>query len=223
MNIARKVIKKARKIIVQLDKKLPVPLYYPIKMSPAEKKLFDLTLKKSEAYLEFGSGGSTIRALIKTQGIVLSTESSKEWLQVMRRYYFVRQKEKSGRLVFFHADIGKTGAHGKPINDDNMDKFPDYSTGIFRTLDPEQISHIDTVLVDGRFRVACVLKTIIECHSNKRLIILVHDFHREKYHVILKYLNVKDRADSLCSFEIQNSIDLKLVQNDYEAYKFNPA
>lgn len=215
--------KLARKIINQLSKKLPVPLYYPIKMSTKEKRLFDQTLKNSEAYLEFGSGGSTIRALIKAQGIVISTESSQEWMQVMRSYYSIRQKEKSGRLIFFHADIGKTGAHGKPINDKNREKYPDYSAGIFKTLHPEQISQIDTILVDGRFRVACVLKTIMECHSNKRLIILVHDFHREKYHVILKYLNVKERADSLCSFEIKKSIDLKLVQNDYEAYKFNPA
>lgn len=75
----------------------------------------------------------------------------------------------------------------------------------------------NTDLLDGRFRVACVLKTIMECHSNKRLINLVHDFHREKYPVIQKYINDKELADSLCSFDIQKVVGLELVQNDYAA------
>ena len=77
--------------------------------------------------------------------------------------------------------------------------FPSYSASIFEAIDTRAI---DFALVDGRFRIACTLKIILGCHVNNTLEIAIHDFwHRENYHLVLKYLNVVDRADSLqCVF-----------------------
>jgi len=219
----QRFIKKANNIVKRFNKKSPVPLQYPMRMSDAEKKLFDKNIKMSQTYLEFGSGGSTFRTLLKTRVDVMSVESSREWLAFMRTYYFIRRMERKNRLLLFHADIGETSARGKPINDNKKHRFPSYSTDIFKNNGDHKIAEIDTVLVDGRFRVACVLNTILQCYSNKRLTILVHDFHREKFHIILKYLDVLENADTLYSFKIKDNIKLEQVGEDYDKYKFLPS
>ena len=137
----------------------------------------------------------------------------------MREYWQIRRMERKGKLFLFHVDIGPTAGWGKPIDNDQREKFPNYSSDIFNLIDKESV---DTVLIDGRFRVACALKTILECYQNKNLQIIIHDFWvREHYHVLLKYFDIIDRADSLGVFNIKNNIDLKSIMEEYELYKYN--
>ena len=136
---------------------------------------------------------------------------------MMREYRIVRKNE-GKRLSLFHENVGQTGSWGFPTNEDFKDLFPNYSSTIFNEIDT---SKIDTALVDGRFRVACTLKTILECHSNENLTILIHDFwNREKYHIVLQYLDVVDRADTLGVFSIKDDLDIGSAKKDYEKYKF---
>jgi hypothetical protein len=83
---------------------------------------------------------------------------------------------------------------------------------------------VDTVLVDGRFRVACTLRTILECHQNTNLRILIHDFSgRENYQVLRKYLHEVARVESLAVFTVKEDLDISSVMSDYEQYKYDPA
>ena len=78
-------------------------------------------------------------------------------------------------------------------------------------------------MIDGRFRVACTLKTISECYKNRDLEILIHDFwDREEYHILLKYLHEVDRADTLGVFVIKTNFDLIAIMKDYDLYKYIP-
>ena len=78
-------------------------------------------------------------------------------------------------------------------------------------------------MVDGRFRVACILKIILEFHKYSNFKVMVHDFwKRDEYHVVLKYLDIIDTVDTMGLFSIKKNVDLKLVEKDYHAYKFNP-
>jgi len=75
----------------------------------------------------------------------------------------------------------------------------------------------------GVARIACTLTIILECHANNRLEIAILDlWQRENYNLVLKYLNVVDRADSMRVFSIKGSIDKLTAISDYETYKFNP-
>ena len=68
---------------------------------------------------------------------------------------------------------------------------------------------------------ACVLKAILMCQGNDRLQIIIHDFwNREKYHVLLKYLEETDRAETLGVFTIKKDIDLDAINADYSAYQY---
>lgn len=213
---------KIRKIVTELDKYSPVPLFYEFVMSEDEKRLFDENVKDAEQYLEFGLGGSTFEVLRKSKAKVYSIDSSQEWISRMRQYQFVKRSEqKQKRLNIFHVDIGKTGDWGFPEGEASREDFPEYSQDIFHKIRKDII---DTVLIDGRFRVACTLRTILECHSNPRLKILIHDFwNRPHYHVVLKYLDVIDRADTLGVFTVKDNINFYELQKEYEEYKFNPA
>jgi len=210
---------KIKKAIIKIDKTLPRAMFYSFIMSPKEKALFDKKVKNSRYYLEFGMGGSTFRVLQKSDAKVYSIDSSTEWISLMQEYRQIRSMEKKGRLSLFHVDIGPTREWGRPVGDSNMEKFPDYSSKIFNLIDKEAV---DTILIDGRFRVACTLRTILECYQNKNLQIIIHDFwNREEYHVVLKYIDSIEKADSLGVFKIKNNIDLKAISEEYDLYKYH--
>ena len=100
-----------KRVIKEIDKHSPYPLFYSFEMSKNEIELFDSEIRKSKCYLEFGMGGSTFRVLGKTKSIINSVDSSIEWVLLMREYWMIRYMEKK-RLNLFHIDIGKTAKWG---------------------------------------------------------------------------------------------------------------
>lgn len=205
---------------MKLDQLSPRPVFYSFIMSSGEKAVFDETIKRANHYLEFGMGGSTLRAIQKSKAVIYTVESSPEWVAHMRGYVSIRRSERT-RLRIFPVEIGPVGNWGYPTSDEFKNRFESYSSGVFRSIHPELV---DLALIDGRFRVACALKVILECHANQRIEIMVHDFwERSHYHLLLKYLDVVKRIDSLALFSIKQGIDLNLVRKDYDEYKFKPA
>lgn len=204
-----------KKILYVYDRFSPLPLFFPFMMTDGEKRLFDSVVSNSSHYLEFGMGGSTFRALKKSNAQVYSIDSSISWIGYMRSFLFIRMMENK-RLSLFHVDIGETGEFGHPKNQISKEKFIDYSSSIFESIDKTKV---DTVLVDGRFRVACTLKTIMECQENDSLSIMIHDFHREYYHPVLKFLDIKSRVDNLVVCEIREGLEIEVLETMYEQYK----
>ncbi len=208
-----------KKILRKLDQLSPYPLFYPFVMSCNEKAIFDKLIKESRHYLEFGMGGSTIRAIQKSKAMIYTVESSPDWISYMRKYVYLKFFE-NRRLNIFLVNIGAVGDCGYPKSEDFMELFEEYSSSIFQSVDSKLI---DLVLVDGRFRVACVLKIIQLCHKNSKIKILIHDFwNRPQYHIVLKYLVAVTKIDTIGLFSIKKNVDLKSVNNDYEAYKSIP-
>jgi hypothetical protein len=216
MYTATRSVKHAIKAI---DKLSPYPLFYPFEMSDNEKSIFDEAIKESKNYLEFGIGGSTVRALQKSNTNIYAVESSSDWIDYMRKYIVI-QYYLDKRLFISSVDIGPTESWGYPKSNESRNLFPAYSADIFNSIDSKSL---DLALVDGRFRTACALKIILECHQNSNIRILFHDFwNREQYHIALKYLDTVDRADTIGLFSIKRGVDLDAVQKDYEVYKYEP-
>ena len=206
-------------IIRNLDQLSPYPLFYPFIMSSDEKVFYEEAIKESYHYLEFGLGGSTLRAIQKSKSTIYAVESSPEWINQMRKYLVLRYYENK-RLFLFPVNIGPTRDWGYPETNNDQNLFEAYSSSIFDLID---IKLIDLALVDGRFRVGCTLKIIELCHANKNIKILIHDFwNREQYHILLKYLDVVKKTDTMGLFTIKKDIDIESVKIDYEAYKLNP-
>lgn len=208
-----------KNILIKLDKHSPHPIFYAFIMSRREKSVFDEAIRNSKHYLEFGMGGSTLRAIEKSKATIYTVESSLEWINYMRGYVLIKRAEDK-RLHIFPVDIGPVRAWGYPCTDTFKGKFEEYSSNVFGLIDKNLL---DLVLVDGRFRVACSLKIVLECHGNPKISIMIHDFwERSHYHVLLKYLEVINRVDSLGVFLIKNDVDLRSVEKDYENYKSIP-
>ncbi len=215
----RSVLTGIRKAAERWDRSSPMPLLYPFVMTAKEKAVFDREVGHASAYLEFGLGGSTLRALQKSSARIVSVESSPGWLKTMRRYRAVRKAEAS-RLLIVPVDIGPTRAWGYPQGIAHAPKFSAYSSAVFERVDT---SDVGVVLVDGRFRVACTLKFILTRTDRRAARIMIHDFwNRRHYHSLLRHLDVLDGTDSLGTFAIRPDVDLERVAADHRRFEQDP-
>jgi hypothetical protein len=165
-----------------------------------EVKFLRSQLARSTNYLEFGSGGSTFLALKTGIKKCWSVDSDAGWIAQMREWDEIRNAEESGRLSFHHADIGKVKALGVPADRRPSVLWDSYFLGVWGKLDAPP----DTVLVDGRFRLACALASLIACPPDT--VLLIHDFgdfdgFRRNYRLILDFADVKASTGKLAQLE----------------------
>ncbi|WP_370522530.1 hypothetical protein [Helicobacter winghamensis] len=120
------------RIKLQQDKSKFPPRLYPIELSKNEKAYIIKTFKGVSTYLEFGSGGSTFLALLNSKANILSVESSKQWINYLIEWDFIKENITEGRLKFHYVDIGKTGEWGFPLDKDRKESFPEYSQAVFK-------------------------------------------------------------------------------------------
>ncbi len=163
-------------------------------MTPAEIALLTRRLSASTNYLEFGSGGSTVLAATLVSHSITSVESDIAWAdRVVAR---IKQGVCRPRLHMIHVDIGETGKFGYPVGLESRDKWDNYYTMVWQELDAAEI---DLVLVDGRFRVACFLTTLLRCPPNTR--VMIHDFAvRPEYQAVRAFADEAEVADNLSVF-----------------------
>ena len=189
-------------------------------MTMTEKELNVLHeyIDSSTHYLEFGSGESTIYASKSPRLITIdSVESSINYInENLMTNSTIDSALLSNKLCFHIIDIGETITWGYPKDKTKKHLWPNYALSVF-----SQAKNYDLVLVDGRFRVACVLNYLINTPKNSTLII--HDFwNRSEYHILLKYLRLKKRVDSLGVFGKAKNINIRKIQTLIKKYQYLP-
>jgi hypothetical protein len=173
-------------------------------MDPEGGAEFERSLRAANYYLEFGAGGSTVMAaLLGKQGV--SVEGDPHYLRDVRR----KLKTIPNRIETIHVDIGRTEQWGYPQDRrptrENMAKWLEYVAAPFRKLDGR---FFDLVLIDGRFRAACALKTISEARArNASVRILIDDYHdaddpRPHYQIVEQYAPLTRLAGRMAVFEV---------------------
>jgi len=155
-----------------------------------DKQLFYKYLKNSKYYFEFGSGGSTYKAINTDYiNIIYSTESDIEWYEKISKI-----NKRNKKVIIKLIDLKcKPNNYGHPDKNSNKEDWIKYSNSII-DIGLENSKEIDFILIDGRFRVACCLK----CHKmiNDNCLIAFDDFlNREYYHVVLDYFEIIDKVD----------------------------
>lgn len=181
-------------------------------MTDAEVTQFELQLAGLSSLLEFGSGGSTVVAARQVRKIV-SVDSDPGWLTRVHA-------EVTRHAVDFtpvHIDIGPVVEWGYPADESRLRDWPRYHTHIWRVVGGSP----DAVLIDGRFRVACLLQAIIHCKPD--CIFLFHDFNdRPQYHTILRHADVLMRVDTLAVLRAKQQVDGKAVLHDLFDHYLDP-
>lgn len=191
-----------------------------VQMSPAEVAFLLRYLNESSSFFEFGCGGSTkVVASFGPQNLrVTSVDSSKEWIEKVLEDETCKAKVANGTMLIRHVDIGPVGPYGHPAQtvQDSRGGWYVYSRAI-STIGGEY----DTVLVDGRFRVACVLSTILAQPSAK---VLVHDFlepsHYPHYRPLLDVAEVVQRVETLVELKRRPNASRADLLRMYAAYMF---
>ena len=171
--------------------KPPLPI-----MAPGEVQLLRESLAASRRYLEFGCGGSTFLAVETPVEKCWSVDSDPQWIARMREWEVIRKAEASGQLHLHHADIGKVQALGVPVDRTAQNNWSRYFLDVWGKLDAPP----DLVLVDGRFRLACCLATLLACPADT--VLLIHDFgdfssFRKNYRLVTEFADVTATAKSL--------------------------
>jgi len=183
-------------------------------MLPDEIACYTAHLCQSRKVVEYGSGGSTVLAL--SFGVqLLSIESDAAWMnEKVRPIDTVQQAERDGRATFVHVDIGPTREWGQPVDDRSKHTWPNYPVAPWRHWDTA-----DLVLVDGRFRVACTLESILRATPETRIVI--HDFwNRTEYHAVLPFLDWQQSVETLGVFRRRPEIDRRRVEDLLGDYRY---
>ena len=182
------------------------------RMSAAEITQLELQLAGRDSLLQFGCGNATLVAARQVRKIV-AVDGDAAWLDE------VGQNLARAAIDFtpFHADIGPTREGGYPADAGRARDWPRYHIDVWRKL----AGSPDAVLLDGRFRVACLLQAIVHCKPDAML--LFHDFRdRAAYHVVLNHCDVLARVDTLAVLRVRPQVDGKAVLHDLFDHFFDP-
>jgi hypothetical protein len=183
----------------------------------------------AERYIEWGSGGSTelVAYLILAGHLgrnfrAWTIESSRSWLMHLRsRSRLIYQAEATGQLQLLIGDIGPTGHLGWPV------KRPSHTVAkrYVNAIDTIGLINADVILVDGRYRLACMLSALKYMEFDD--ILLLHDFAiRPPGLTHIRYQRIADTAfryfrkaaqnDTLAAFQPRMRGNRRVSSADFE-------
>lgn len=185
----------------------PVALARP-SMSTTEISLLTSLFRRAEYALEFGAGGSTTLGIKLGLSRLISVEADAAWIARIRADDAAARAEEDRRLTLVHADIGPIAALGGPKARGPREKWPNYARAPWQHVNADRL---DLVVVDGRFRVACIMETALRV--SHRSVIAIHDFwNRPEYHAVLEFIDEIDRCETLGVFRVKAGADRAGVQ-----------
>lgn len=155
-------------------------------------RYFREQVARARNYLEYGSGGSTVLANKLVTNLV-SVDSDASFLADVRRKLSESDHRAMSKLI--HVNIGFTVDWGMPVftkpTPRRMRRWEEYAKApwrYFRTIGQQP----DLILVDGRFRVACVLESLLGLSPSSEAKILLDDYaDRPQYQVVEQYADVE--------------------------------
>lgn len=182
-------------------------------MSEAELELFEKSLPPGARALEFGSGGSTLHFFQRGAASLVSVESDRAFLEGLAQSSALRGKN----WLPIHAAIGPTRDWGRPASAEPEIAWLNYHQSSWALMPAR---NFDFILIDGRFRVACLCQSLLRCENDDPFI-LMHDFwNRPHYHVVLDYCDAAGRADSSVLLRRKARLDWKALALTLQEYQF---
>lgn len=149
---------------------------------------------------------------------VFSVESDKAFLNAVSNKF--RSSFSGLTLHDVWIDIGPTGDWGYPIDRSKIYRYPNYSQSVWRRLSKESVKP-DVILIDGRFRVACFLISLIKAKVGTS--ILFDDyFNRPGYHVVEKHAAVSARHGRMAEFIVNTKSSKSAALMDFISRCLDP-
>lgn len=184
---------------------------YPLTFSLPSRNYIEKAIEASHVYLEYGSGGSTHLAA-ELGKLTISVESDIRWLMTLCSSAAEQGILKN--IIPLWADIGETHHWGYPLTRDSVDQWENYPKIAWEYC-YEHGHNPDTILIDGRFRTACLLTSLT--HLSKPAKIIFDDYAgRDHYHSVESVIKPVEIIDErMAVFEVEpDSIDKQQVMEE---------
>lgn len=166
---------------------------FELTFGPAETRLLKTYYAAADTILEYGSGGSTVLAAERGCRI-FSVESDKDWARRMAAHL----APISDRAIVHWVDIGPTGAWGMPLKSRFSYRFHQYALSVW---DRPDFVQPDLVLIDGRFRAACLVAVLMRTRSP--VTVLFDDYQtRPVYHAVERLARKEETAGRMARFTV---------------------
>tara|TARA_Y200000002_G_scaffold368961_1_gene362577 strand:- start:1104 stop:1745 length:642 start_codon:yes stop_codon:yes gene_type:complete len=183
-----------------------------------ENKLFDGNdnlykehIKKCRIYGEYGVGKTTNWVLRNTNCKIVCVDSSSQWINLVKGKISDSDMK---RVKFKWYDLGEIGEWGNPLSYYKHQNIAKYIDSIWT----ENIKP-DLVLIDGRFRIACFLKCLLESEKNTKIIF--DDYtNRKIYHVVEQIIKPSEIYKRQALFVKTEDLDIKLIKNLYSKFEY---
>ena len=180
---------------LQWNPDMVLPLQRPA-MPPACIQAIEQALESAQVYLEFGTGGSTNLTANFPHLSVASIGSDWNVLRTIR--FLIAEKGAKERTAFLFADLGPIGENGFPLDESAFHGWHRYALSPWLHCKAHGLVP-DLVLIDGRFRRACLLASMIFSAPGTR--ILFDDyFDRPHYHTVEKHLKPVQGMERMAEF-----------------------
>jgi|LakMenEpi03Aug12_release.lakeMendotaPanAssembly.Ray.scaffolds.fasta_scaffold42797_2 hypothetical protein len=191
-------------------------LYCTPELSLNKIEFITQNTKSQGCILEFGSGGSTLE--FQRRGFFLTSVETDRLFA--RRLNKIAYKRFGVNPVTF-CSIGLTGSYGYPLSGlklrkHKLSKFIEYTK--FGTAE----GGYDTVIIDGRFRVASFLSHLIFSPKPPRLICIDDYKDRVEYLELSKIIEFDGEIDGLFYYFVKNEMNSKDAMELYSRYIKDP-
>jgi predicted RNA methylase len=176
---------------------------------------FERYVSATRCYVEYGAGGSTLHAVRMGARHVVSVDSSKDWIDSVRR-----NLPHNVQVDLLYCNIGQVGAWGRPTNNKGLHAYHAYMVAPWnivheKSLDPQLI------FIDGRFRVACFLYSLI-CAPQGASILFDDYMTRKQYHVVEEFCARCDNHGRMAVFQVNKQYSLPAIIARIAEYSIIP-
>jgi hypothetical protein len=161
--------------------------------------LFRNLLSQAKTYIEYGCGGSTSFAFLNSATRIVGVETDRSWMEMVMNFMPGRLE----RVDLCHVDLGEVGEWGFPKSEADGTVYASWPW--------TRAEGADLVLVDGRFRVACTLKSMLEARPGTPVIFEDY-FGRDFYSAIERLAKPQSRHGRSALFVVPQSIDRNLAE-----------
>jgi hypothetical protein len=193
-------------------------------LSSPERECFYAELESCETYLEYGSGGSTLLALTMVP-VVISVENDRAFYRAVVNKGRLLAK---GQYLPVFVNIGRTSLWGEPVlqRQTALRKWlwRRYAIAPWRVINRKRLCP-DLIFIDGRFRVACALESLLRLPPESACRIFFDDFEQYNgaYYHILEFVEDVGRCGRAIIFRRAANFDQvrckQVLSEYYEDYR----
>jgi len=186
-------------------------------MDPEGLVTFKQFAEKSNCYLEFGSGGSTVYITKNTNiKTIISVDSDKKWVLDITDAIKASKKE----IIIQHCDIGEVIDWGVPKNKNRIENYWQYMSMPWKYANQKNHKP-DLILIDGRFRVACFLYSLLCAEINTT--ILFDDYTvRPEYFIVEQFCKLDHTAGRMGIFRVAKDYEITEICRSIAQYSLIP-